>query len=197
METSIGICFKEFTLVATDQTSARSILVMKNDSDKTHQLADNIIMTSTGAPGDAQEYGQFIAKNCRLYKMQNGHDLSPHAAANFTRRNLADYLRSRTPFQVDLLIAGYNKEGCELYTLDYLASMVKVPYAVHGYGGFFASALSDRHYRSDMTKEEAYSLIKDCVKEIQERLIISLPNFDVTIVDGNGIKKLAAIKIVS
>merc|ERR1711997_1255173 len=135
--------------------------------------------------------------NCRLYKMQNGYDLSTHAAASFVRRNLADYLRSRTPFNVNLMITGKGDESFELYTLDYLASMVKVPFAVHGYGGFFAKALLDRHYRSDMTKEEAYSLIKDCVKEIQERLIISLPNFDVKIVDGNGIKKLAAIKIVS
>merc|ERR1712173_21810 len=139
--------------------------------------------------------GQFIAKNCRLYKMQNGHDLSPHAAANFTRRNLADYLRSRTPFQVDLLIAGYNKEGCELYALDYLASMVKVPYAVHGYGGFFASALLDRHYRKNMKTEDAYELLKDCVREIQKRVIINMPSFDVTLVDANGIKKLDTIKL--
>merc|ERR1712059_118535 len=131
--------------------------------------------------------------NAKLYKMQNGYDLSIHGAANFTRRTLADYLRSKTPFKVDLLLAGYGDDGCELYTADYLASMVKVPFASHGYGGFFTSALLDRHYKSSMTKEEAYALLQDCVKEIQERLVINLPNFQVTLVDKNGISKMDTI----
>jgi hypothetical protein len=29
MECTLGICFKDFALIATDQTNARSILVMK------------------------------------------------------------------------------------------------------------------------------------------------------------------------
>merc|ERR1719414_1624738 len=195
METSIGVCFEKFAMVATDQTTARSILVMKKDANKTHRLADNIIMTSVGATGDAQEFAQFIAKNCRLYKMQNGYDLSTYAAASFVRRNLADYLRSRTPFNVNLMITGQGDEMFELYTLDYLASMVKVPYAVHGYGGFFAKALLDRYYTKGMTKEEAYNLLKDCVKEIQKRLVINMPSFDVTIIDEKGTQKMDPIKI--
>ena len=71
--------------------------------------------------------------------------MSPSAAANFTRRNLADYLRfylsailldfktllnlrSRTPYNVNPLIAGFDVEtgNAELYFMDYLASMIKV-----------------------------------------------------------------------
>jgi 20S proteasome subunit beta 4 len=54
---------------------------------------------------------------------------------------------------VNLLIAGYDsaKERCELYHMDYLAAMVKVPYAAHGYGGFFTTAIMDRDYRPGKT----------------------------------------------
>jgi 20S proteasome alpha/beta subunit len=49
---------------------------------------------------------------------------------------------------VNLLIGGYDKdEGAQLYFLDYLASMVKVPYAAHGYGGYFSLSIMDRLYR--------------------------------------------------
>ena len=46
-------------------------------------------------------------------------------------------------------MTGYDEESeeCELYTLDYLASMVKAPFAAHGYGGFFTTAIMDRDYR--------------------------------------------------
>jgi len=197
MECTIGVCFKDFVVIASDRTNARSILVMKDDIDKTYALSDKLLMSACGEAGDTTQFAEFITKNVQLYKMQNGYELSPWAAANFTRRNLADYLRSRTPFQVNLLIAGFDdeKDECELYVMDYLASMVKAPYAAHGYGGYFTTALLDRHYRKDMTRDEAYDLIKDCVKEVQKRLIINLPNFQVKVVDKAGIKPMPDITV--
>ena len=52
-------------------------------------------MSACGESGDTSQFAEFVQKNVQLYKMQNGYELSPWAAANFTRRNLADYLRSR------------------------------------------------------------------------------------------------------
>ena len=65
------------------------------DQKKSYQLSDKLIMTAVGESGDTNQFAEFITKNIQLYKMQNGYELSPAGAANFTRRNLADYLRSR------------------------------------------------------------------------------------------------------
>lgn len=46
-----------------------------------------------------------------------------------------------------------------------------------------------------MTRDEAYELLRDCIAEIHKRLIISLPNFQVQIIDKDGIKKLMDISI--
>merc|ERR1712204_152420 len=126
----------DFAMLATDKTSARSIMVMKDDYNKTIKLSEKMLMSVVGESGDTTQYAEFIAKNIQLYKMRNGYELSPSAAANFTRRNLADYLRSRTPYSVNPLIAGFDVETgkAELYFMDYLASMIKAPYAAHGYG---------------------------------------------------------------
>lgn len=59
----------------------------------------------------------------------------------------------QTPYFVNLLLAGYNDEiGSELYFVDYLASMVKVPYATHGYGGFFSLSILDRYHKTGNTE---------------------------------------------
>ena len=114
-------------------------------------------------------------------------------------------------------MTGYDEESeeCELYTLDYLASMVKAPFAAHGYGGFFTTAIMDRDYRKgiavknyflqifflifrvflDMNEQEAYDLMKSCVKEVQKRLIINLPNFQVQTISKEGIKNLEDITV--
>ena len=60
----------------------------------------------------------------------------------------------QTPFQVNLMLVGFDKElgQTEIYYMDYLAAMVKVPYGAHGYGGFFTTALMDRKYRPGKKK---------------------------------------------
>lgn len=47
----------------------------------------------------------------------------------------------------------------------------------------------------DMTKDEAYGLLKDCVREIHKRLIINLPNFQVQLIDENGVELMDDITV--
>jgi 20S proteasome alpha/beta subunit len=62
-------------------------------------------------------------------------------------------LHYKSPYQVNLLIGGYDNAGHgepggpRLFYMDYLASMVDVPFAIHGYGSFFALSIMDRFYR--------------------------------------------------
>jgi 20S proteasome subunit beta 4 len=63
-------------------------------------------MATIGESGDAVQFTEYISKNIMLYRMRNGYELGPKAAAHFTRKNLADYLRSRTAYHVNLFVAG-------------------------------------------------------------------------------------------
>jgi 20S proteasome subunit beta 4 len=62
------------------------------------KLSDRLLMGIVGESGDTTHFAEYIEKNVQLYKMRNGYELSPYAAANFTRRNLADSLRSQVYF---------------------------------------------------------------------------------------------------
>ncbi|KAK6269337.1 hypothetical protein J4Q44_G00393470 [Coregonus suidteri] len=95
MEYLIGIQGQDFVLVAADNIAANSIIQMKQDQDKMFKLSDKILLLCVGEAGDTVQFAEYIQKNIQLYKMRNGYELSPKAAANFTRKNLADYLRSR------------------------------------------------------------------------------------------------------
>ncbi|CAB4038032.1 Proteasome subunit beta type-2 [Paramuricea clavata] len=191
MEFLLGVEGKDFVMVASDCNQGRSIVRMKDDYDKMFKLSDQLVMLVTGESGDTVQFAEYIEKNIQLYKMRNGYELSPHAAVNFTRKELADYLRSRTPYQVNLLLAGYDKHsGPELYYMDYLASQQKVPYAAHGYGAFFTMGILDRYYQADMSLEEARKVIKQCISELQKRFLISMPNFIIRYIDKDGIHDL-------
>lgn len=44
-----------------------------------------------------------------------------------------------------------------------------------------------------MTEDEAYALLKKCVREVHKRLIINLPNFKVQKISKQGITELPPI----
>uniref|UniRef100_A0A8C3C3G8 Proteasome subunit beta n=1 Tax=Cairina moschata TaxID=8855 RepID=A0A8C3C3G8_CAIMO len=98
MEYLIGIQGPDYVLVAADTVAASSIVQMKHDHDKMFKMSEKILLLCVGEAGDTVQFAEYIQKNVQLYKMRNGYELSPTAAANFTRRNLADYLRSRIFF---------------------------------------------------------------------------------------------------
>ncbi|OTF69219.1 proteasome subunit beta type-2-like protein [Euroglyphus maynei] len=157
METIIGIRCKDCVVVAADRVNAFSIIMVKNDMNKIFQLNDNLVMAINGEPGDAVQFAEYISKNIQLYKMRHGYDLSPLASTTYVQRNLANYLRSRTPYHVNLMMAGYDTltDKPHLSYMDYLATTVEVPFGAHGYGSSFVMGLLDRIYKPDCTGDEA------------------------------------------
>ena len=97
---------------------------------------------------------------------------------------------------MNLLLAGYDKhDGPAIYFIDYLAACIRVPYAVHGYGGMLSVSILDRFHREDMTEDEAYNLLTLCVQEVQKRLIISNSRFKVQIINKDGIREMPELDI--
>ena len=90
------------------------------------------------------QFAEYIQANAQLYSMRNETDLSPSALAHFVRGELASSLRSRKPYNVNLLLGGVDPitHQPSLYWLDYLASLAPVPYAAHGYAQYVALSLT-------------------------------------------------------
>lgn len=91
----------------------------------------------------AVQFAEYIQANAQLYSMRNETDLSPKALAHFVRGELATSLRSRKPYNVNLLLGGVDPitHKPSLYWLDYLASLASLPYAAHGYAQYVLSLL--------------------------------------------------------
>ncbi|XP_022822118.1 proteasome subunit beta type-2-like [Spodoptera litura] len=190
----MGMQCKDFAIIAADQTNTQSIIVMKHDENKFYHISDQLVMGVIGDPGDRVQFAQFIAKNVQLYKMRNGYQLTTPAAVHFTRKTLMEALKTGNPSMVNMLVAGYDPEnGGQLYTVDFLASSVRVPFGVHGFGGLLSLGILDRFHKHEMTEDEAYEVIKQCVFEVHSRLFVSLPNFFVKIINKDGIKDMPII----
>ena len=191
MEALIGLVGKDFVLVAADVLVARSIMVMKAGEDKTRKLNDNVVLAYSGEAGDTVAFAEYIQRNVQLYGIKNDLPLTTSAAAHYTRKELASALRSKHPYQVNLLLAGFNeKDGPELFWLDHLAALNKIPFAAHGYAAFFCMSLMDRYYHKDLTVEEGIDILKMCFAELKTRFIVNFPKFIIKIIDKNGTREV-------
>lgn len=149
-------------------------------------------MLYSGEAGDAVVFAEYIQKNIKLYSMRHGFELSTQAIASFTRREMATSLRSRKPYQVNVLIGGTDEKGNpELYWIDHLSNMTKLDFAAHGYASYFCMSTMDRYWRPDLNVEEGIALIKKCVQELRTRMIVNLPEFTVKVADKDGIREIA------
>ena len=95
MEVLLAITGKDFVVTCSDSACVRSIVVLKRGHDKTKQLTNHSLMVYSGDAGDVCQFTEYVDKNCKLYSMQHGYDMSVDQCATFVRKELAASLRSR------------------------------------------------------------------------------------------------------
>eukprot|EP01116_Phalansterium_solitarium_P024999 TRINITY_DN935_c0_g1_i2.p1 TRINITY_DN935_c0_g1~~TRINITY_DN935_c0_g1_i2.p1 ORF type:complete len:231 (+),score=41.35 TRINITY_DN935_c0_g1_i2:59-694(+) len=190
----IAIVGENFVLMGADSSQTRSVLMLKDDEDKIMTLDSHKLLGGSGEQGDRVQFTEYIQKNVALYQLRTGIALSTHAAANFTRRELATALRSN-PYSVNLLLAGFDASATDagngtasLYFIDYLSSLHKVNFACQGYANYFLLGLLDKHYKKGMSFDEALDLMTLCTNELRTRFVLNTTKFIIKCVDADGVR---------
>lgn len=124
--------------------------------------------------------------------MRNSTDLTPNETASFIRSELAKSLRSRSPYNVNLLLAGYDihKNKPQLFWIDYLASCAPLPYAAHGYAQYYCLSTLDKHHHPDISFEQGMKILRMCTDELKRRLPIDFKGVLVKVVDKDGVREV-------
>jgi len=97
---------------ASNKATVRGLTVLNQTDDKSRTLNQHNLLLFAGEAGDSVQFAEFVQANVQLYGMRNETELNSDAVAAFTRREMADNLRSRvttlhqSPLYRRLLIAG-------------------------------------------------------------------------------------------
>ncbi|GAA5967748.1 hypothetical protein JCM11641_005754 [Rhodosporidiobolus odoratus] len=191
-EISFGITGKDYVLFASDMNAARSIVKMKATEDKQKELGKHLVMAYSGEPGDTVQFAEYVERNLRLYQIRNHIPLRPPSAASWVRTQIAESLRSRKPYSVNLLLGGFDPTSStpSLYWIDYLGTLGTVPYAAHGYGAYFALSTMDRWHNPEGTLEEGLELLRKCINELEVRFIVNFSGWTIRVADKDGVRRI-------
>ncbi|QPG74271.1 Proteasome subunit beta type-4 [Brettanomyces nanus] len=191
MEIALGIRVKDGVILATSKAFTRGISVLKATDDKTRMLNDYNVLAFTGESGDTTQFAEYIQANIQLYTMREGSELNSKAIASYIRHELAKSLRTRKPYQVNVMLAGLDKgEEPFLSMIDYMGTRVDLPYAAHGYAAFYTMSLLDRHYKPDMNVQDGMKLLDMCEAELAKRFPVEFKGLLVKVVDKKGIRNV-------
>ena len=186
MDSIFAVKGKDFVLIAADNYSMNAIIRQSNQCTKLKNIDQNKVLGLSGLPADRELFSEYVLRNMHLNRIRQGFPMSTHAIATFSRTELAASLREQ-PCQVNILLAGVDDDGPHLYWIDYLASMVELPKAAHGFASYFLLGILDRYYKPNLTQEEALDICKKCIQELRDRCILSQTEFSIKIVKKEGI----------
>jgi len=192
MEVLLGLTGRDFTIIAASKAAMRGATILKSSDDKTRPLNSHNLLAFSGEAGDTIQFAEYIQANIALYSMRNETDLGPSAVASFIRGELAKSLRSRKPYNVNLLLGGVDPMTQEpsLNWLDYLASSARLPYAAHGYAQYYCLSILDKHHHPDISFEQGMKILRMCTDELQRRLPIDFKGMTVKVIKKDGIQDL-------
>ncbi|KAF2142066.1 uncharacterized protein K452DRAFT_26020 [Aplosporella prunicola CBS 121167] len=191
MEVLLGITGKDFTIIASSKAAMRGASILKATDDKTKVLNKHTLMAFSGEAGDTVQFAEYIQANVQLYSMRNDTHLRPAAVASFVRGELAQALRSRRPYTVNLLLGGMDPitdKPC-LYWCDYLAALAPVPYAAHGYAQYYCLSILDKHHHPGINFEQGMKILRMCTDELKRRLPIDFKGVSVKVISKDGIRE--------
>lgn len=203
-DTAIAFRCNGFVLVAAAGLNAFYYIKITEEEDKITQINSHQMVACIGENGPRVNFTEYIKCNIALNQVrQHGRRSSCLATANFMRGQLASALRSREgASQVNCLFAGYDvpasadddsEGGAHLYYMDYLGTMQEVPFAAHGYGAPFVTAMLDRFWRPNLTQQEGLELMQKCMDEVKKRVIISNSHFFVKAVTVEGVEVITSV----
>ena len=190
MDSAFGICGKDWVIVCADTSVNRSVFTLKHDDDKIMQLNQYKVLACTGEQTDRYQYSNLMMRNLQLMEYRTGFEPSVEATAQFLRSEMASSLRSRSPFQVNVLMGGYDQieKEAKLYWMDYLGTLQQVTKGAHGYAAYFVNSVLDNAFKQGMTKEEGLQACRLCIKELKTRFIINQPTFVAKIVTADQVE---------
>ena len=190
MDCAFAIKGSDFIILANDRSVMRSIMKLQDTDTKTIKLSSTQLLTACGEISDRKNFTKLIEANMEYYYYLNGTRLTTDEAASYVRTTLAEGIRS-SPYQCNVIVAGYDSDGPKLYWLDYLGSMGKVNKAAQGYGAYFLYGLMDNYYKKDFNYEDACDCVRKCIKELKTRFLVNLVDYDVFKISKDGIQDVS------
>lgn len=159
--TTLGFIYQGGVILAVDSRASQGSYIASQEVKKIIKINDFLLGTMAGGAADCSYWERVLSKLCRLYELRNGERISVAGASKMIT-NIFFHYRAYD-LSAGIMIAGFDKDGPQLYYVDDKGSRVKDCKFSVGSGSLYAYGVLDSGYRFDLTDEEAIDLGKRAI----------------------------------
>jgi len=173
-------------VVAVDSRATSGKYIATQNILKVLEISDHLVATMAGGAADCQFWIRVLAKQCRLYELQQKERISVAAASKLLANLVYGY--KGMGLSMGTMVAGWDKRGPNLYFVDDTGVRVKGHLFSCGSGSLNAYGILDSFYKESMSDEEAIDLGKRAIMHATYRDIGSGGGVNVYHITADGQK---------
>jgi proteasome beta subunit len=142
---------------------------------------------------DTQSLVDILRAEARYFSLREGVPISTRAAARLTANILHAY--SFYPYLANLLIAGFDGNGPQIFFLDIDGSMTEEKMASIGSGSPVAYGVLENEFKEGMSVKEAVQVAARAIKTAMKRDIATGNEIMLAVITEKGYKEFSPAEI--
>ncbi len=189
----VAIKCKDGVVLGNDRRATWGYTVTNKSTRKVFKITDYIGLTAYGLIGDFQILVRILRAQANLYELETGERISTRSMAKLVSNYL--FSRKMAPLYTNLVVAGIDKDGPKLYTLDALGSLMPDDFATAGTGMLMSIGILEAEYKPDMTIAAGEKLVEKAIRNSIKRDAMTGNGIDLlTITEKGAAEKYFEIK---
>ena len=183
----VAIKCKDGVVLGNDNRATWGYTVANKSTKKVFKITDNIGIAAYGLIGDFQVLVKIMKAQANLYLLDAGEGISTKGMGKLVSNYL--YSRKMFPLYTNLVIAGMDKDGPKLYSLDAIGSLMPEDYATAGTGMLLSIGILEAEYKPDISVEVGEVLVEKAIRVAIARDAMSGDGIDILTIIKEGAKE--------
>ncbi|MFX0082982.1 MAG: proteasome subunit beta [Candidatus Hodarchaeota archaeon] len=183
----VAIKCKDGVVLGNDRRATWGYTVTNKSTKKVFKITEYIGMAAYGLIGDFQILVKILRAQANLYLLDAGERISTRSMGKMVSNYL--YSRKMMPLYTNLVVAGMDIGGPELYTLDAIGSLMPDDYGTTGTGMLLSIGILEAEYKLDMTVASGEKLVEKAIRNSISRDVMSGNGIDILTITKDGSKE--------
>ncbi len=183
----VAIKCKDSVVLGNDRRATWGYTVTNKSTQKVFKITEYIGLTAYGLIGDFQILVRILRAQANLYELETGERISTKSMAKLVSNYL--YSRKMMPLYTNLVVAGVDKDGPKLYTLDALGSLMPDDYGTAGTGMLLSIGILEAEYKPDITTAAGEKLVEKAIRNAIKRDAMTGNGIDILTITQDGAKE--------
>ncbi len=180
----IAVKCKDGVVLGNDRRATWGYTIVNKSTKKVFNITENIGIACYGLIGDFQILIRILRAQANLYYLDAGEKISTKTMGKLVSNYL--YSRKMAPLYTNLVLAGVDKDGPKLYTLDSLGSLMEDEYGAAGTGMLLSIGILEAEYKPGMTIAAGEKLVEKAIRTSIKRDAMSGNGIDILTITKTG-----------